>query len=64
MHGKTEPGTNSAASEINSADLLKRPEIHYRDLIELADIEGHGDSSIASQVEILVKYAGYINRRR
>ncbi|MGB2024355.1 MAG: tRNA uridine-5-carboxymethylaminomethyl(34) synthesis enzyme MnmG, partial [Litorivicinaceae bacterium] len=55
--------TAPLSKESTAHDLLKRPEIHYQDLVELADIEGHGDSSIASQVEILVKYAGYINRQ-
>ena len=55
--------TAPLSKESTAHDLLKRPEIHYQDLVELADIEGNGDSSIASQVEILVKYAGYINRQ-
>ena len=55
--------TAPLSKESTAHDLLKRPEIHYQDLVELADIEGHGDSSIALQVEILVKYAGYVNRQ-
>ena len=42
---------------------MKRPEIHYQDLVELADIGCHSDPSISSQVEILVKYSGYIDRQ-
>ena len=42
MHSKTEPGINRAVIKESTAhDLLKRPEIHYQDLVELADIEGH-----------------------
>ena len=57
-------------------DLLKRPEIRYKDLVELEA----GDSpdsttslrsvrksgtvpSVAQQVEIQIKYQGYINRQ-
>ena len=53
-------------------DLLKRPEIHYEDLFKLvkADDEtpvlsGKGlDSVVTDQVEIEVKYAGYVARQQ
>ncbi len=51
------------SKESTAYDLLKRPEIHYQDLVELADIECHNNPSISSQVEILVKYSGYIDRQ-
>ncbi len=45
-------------------DLLRRPETHYHDLMS---IEGLGpiliDTQAAEQVEIQIKYAGYINRQ-
>ena len=55
--------TAPLSKESTAHDLLKRPEIHYQDLVKLADIECHGDPSISSQVEILVKYSGYIDRQ-
>lgn len=55
--------TAPLSKESTAHDLLKRPEIHYQDLVELADIECHRDPSISSQVEILVKYSGYIDRQ-
>ena len=49
--------------EYNLADLLKRPELVYKDV---ANIKGEGvsDSQVAEQVEIQNKYAGYIDRQR
>ena len=48
--------TAPLSKESTAHDLLKRPEIHYQDLVNF-DIECHGDPSISSQVEILVKYS-------
>ena len=46
-------------------DLLRRPEIGYVDLVSLSD-KGQSviDSQVAQQVEIDVKYEGYIERQR
>ena len=44
--------------------LLKRPEIKYKDLIEIDDVSAHVSDDIAYQVEIEVKYEGYINRQK
>lgn len=49
--------------EYNLADLLKRPELCYKDIANLTnkiDIE----PSVAEQVEIQNKYAGYIERQK
>jgi len=47
------------------AELLRRPGVHYRDLISLT---GAGaclsDDKAAEQVEIQIKYQGYIERQR
>jgi len=48
--------------EFNLLDLLKRPELTYADLAFLKG-EGSSDPQVAEQVEIGVKYAGYINRQ-
>ena len=49
--------------EYSLADLLKRPELNYRDL---ADIKGKGvdDERVSEQVEIAAKYSGYIERQQ
>jgi tRNA uridine 5-carboxymethylaminomethyl modification enzyme len=47
------------------ADLLKRPEVSYNSLIEIANCgNGISDSEISRQVEIQAKYHGYIERQR
>lgn len=57
--------------EYTLADLLKRPEVRYRDLERLRRADGSDlggplveDRDVAEQVEITVKYAGYIERQR
>jgi tRNA uridine 5-carboxymethylaminomethyl modification enzyme len=57
--------------EYTLADLLRRPEVRYRDLAELRRADGGelggplvADRVIAEQVEISVKYSGYIARQR
>jgi len=50
--------------ENNLEDLVRRPEVNYEDLVS---IEGLGpklaDKQAAEQVEIQIKYAGYIDRQ-
>ncbi|MBA6328982.1 tRNA uridine-5-carboxymethylaminomethyl(34) synthesis enzyme MnmG [Colwellia sp. MB02u-6] len=50
--------------ENNLEDLLRRPEVRYNDLVA---IEGLGpklaDQQAAEQIEIQIKYAGYIDRQ-
>jgi len=52
------------AKEASLEDLLRRPEVRYDDLIS---IEGLGpaiaDKQASEQIEIQIKYAGYINRQ-
>ena len=55
--------TSPLSKETSAHDLLKRPEIHYDDLVERSEFLGHEDPSVCSQVEILVKYSGYIDRQ-
>ncbi|MEQ3620867.1 MAG: tRNA uridine-5-carboxymethylaminomethyl(34) synthesis enzyme MnmG [Marinobacter sp.] len=44
------------------AELLRRPEINYRHIADMA--EGHAeDPAVADQVEIEIKYEGYISRQ-
>jgi len=49
--------------EYSLADLLKRPELDYRDVGVLKG-EAVSDTQVAEQVAIQAKYAGYINRQQ
>ncbi|MBP0049815.1 tRNA uridine-5-carboxymethylaminomethyl(34) synthesis enzyme MnmG [Marinobacterium sp. AK62] len=49
--------------EYNLADLIKRPELGYADVAELKG-EPVQDAQAAEQVEIQLKYSGYIDRQR
>nr|WP_163501420.1 tRNA uridine-5-carboxymethylaminomethyl(34) synthesis enzyme MnmG [Halomonas socia] len=52
--------------EYSLLDLLKRPELDYRDLASLPGIEGQpvDDDAVAEQVQIQAKYQGYIARQQ
>ncbi|MRX27948.1 tRNA uridine-5-carboxymethylaminomethyl(34) synthesis enzyme MnmG [Kangiella sp. HZ709] len=46
-------------------ELLRRPDLSYQTLMELPEMgEAVSDSKVAEQVEIRVKYAGYIDRQK
>jgi tRNA uridine 5-carboxymethylaminomethyl modification enzyme len=55
----------AVSRETNVLDLIKRPELDYA---KLASVPGIGpavdDARVAEQVEIGVKYAGYLDRQR
>ncbi len=55
---------NPVNKENSLEDLLRRPEVRYNDLM---NIEGfgpaHADKQAAEQIEIQIKYAGYIDRQ-
>ena len=55
--------TAPLSKEVTAHDILKRPEVHYEDLVRITGIQKHEDSTVSSQVEILVKYSGYIARQ-
>lgn len=51
--------------ETNALDLLKRPEFDYARLMQVPAFgPSVDDPAVAEQVEIGVKYAGYLNRQR
>ncbi|MGH8050573.1 MAG: tRNA uridine-5-carboxymethylaminomethyl(34) synthesis enzyme MnmG [Arenimonas sp.] len=51
--------------ECNVLDLIKRPEITYASLMSVADLgPGVSDGKVAEQIEISVKYSGYLDRQR
>ena len=56
---------DSSARDTRLADLLKRPGIAYADIADLAPgALPSAAASAAQQVEINIKYAGYIQRQR
>jgi tRNA uridine 5-carboxymethylaminomethyl modification enzyme len=61
-----EAGTGIAVSREGSAlDLLRRPELSYAAITAVEALgPGVGDAVVAEQVEIGVKYAGYLDRQR
>ena len=51
--------------EYSYFDLLRRPNVSYDSLLTLTTTDnGIVDSSVAEQVEIAAKYAGYIERQK
>lgn len=50
--------------EYNLLDLLKRPELGYADLASMIKDGETVDATVAEQLEIGVKYAGYIERQK
>ncbi len=51
--------------ESRAFELLRRPEVNYVDLMTLPGVgPGVNDPTVAEQVEIQCKYAGYIERQR
>ncbi len=50
--------------EVSVESLLKRPEVTYADLVALGLAPADADPTVAAQVEIEVKYAGYIRRQQ
>jgi len=52
------------AREYRAEELLRRPEVVYRDLMAIPELgPGEADEKVAEQVEIQTKYAGYIDRQ-
>jgi tRNA uridine 5-carboxymethylaminomethyl modification enzyme len=54
---------NPIAREYSLLDLLRRPEITYDDIAEISDFRVE-PGAVSEQVEIAVKYAGYISRQK
>jgi len=51
--------------EASALDLMKRPELDYAKLMQLPSLApGVDDAKVAEQVEIGVKYAGYVDRQK
>lgn len=56
-------GTTPLKNPISLIDLLRRPEISYRNLNFFDESCSLTDPAVAEEVEIQVKYAGYIQRQ-
>jgi tRNA uridine 5-carboxymethylaminomethyl modification enzyme len=55
----------AVSRETNVLDLIKRPELDYAKLMRVPSLgPGVADAQVAEQVEIGVKYAGYLDRQR
>ena len=59
-----EKGTSDAPSGCPLISLLRRPQLHYQDLTPFDPARPALTADIAEQVEISVKYAGYIQRQQ
>ncbi|MCG8391617.1 MAG: tRNA uridine-5-carboxymethylaminomethyl(34) synthesis enzyme MnmG [Pseudomonadales bacterium] len=51
------------AREYSLMDLLKRPELSYASLADAVALEDRPAADVVEQMEILAKYAGYIDRQ-
>jgi tRNA uridine 5-carboxymethylaminomethyl modification enzyme len=56
-------GSTELPGEASLDQLLKRPELGYRDIEKISPPDKPLDSAAAEQVEIQVKYEGYIQRQ-
>ena len=55
----------AVSRETNALDLIKRPELDYAQLMRVPSLgPGVTDPKVAEQVEISVKYSGYLDRQR
>ncbi|KOR28180.1 tRNA uridine 5-carboxymethylaminomethyl modification protein, partial [Achromatium sp. WMS1] len=55
----------SDVKDVRALELLKRSQINYATLMQLPDVgPGVADVSIGEQVEIQMRYEGYITRQR
>ena len=54
----------AVSRETNALDLLRRPQMSYAQLMQVGTLgPGVGDARVAEQVEIGVKYSGYLARQ-
>ncbi|MFT4248779.1 MAG: tRNA uridine-5-carboxymethylaminomethyl(34) synthesis enzyme MnmG [Pseudomonas sp.] len=55
----------AVSRETHALDLIKRPELDYAGLMSVPSLgPGVDDAKVAEQVEIGIKYAGYLERQR
>ena len=58
-----EKGTAPVSGSARLADLVRRPQLHYDDLAPFDPERPALDAAVREQVEIQLKYAGYITRQ-
>lgn len=58
-----EKGSAPVRGGASLLELLKRPEIGYRDLLRLSGVEREVAEEVMEQLEIQVKYAGYLEKQ-
>ena len=56
-------GAESLSPDTTLAGLLRRPELTYEGVMDLTGLERHPDVAVREQVEIQIKYEGYIHRQ-
>ena len=56
-------GVEGLTPDTTLAGLLRRPELDYEMVMEMTGLEGALDPSVREQVEIQLKYEGYIHRQ-
>jgi tRNA uridine 5-carboxymethylaminomethyl modification enzyme len=56
-------GIQSLATDMTLAGLLRRPELNYTNVMDLVAMAPEEDAAVREQVEIQIKYAGYIERQ-
>lgn len=71
IHPNTEEGNkvaevlgNPLSREYNLLDLLKRPQMTYEQLLEISGPDYALNDNVREQVEVTVKYEGYISRQQ
>lgn len=55
--------TSEITTGVRLIDLLKRPQINYECLTEIDTTRPHIDPNVFEQVEVEIKYEGYINKQ-
>jgi len=58
-----EHGLPAVTKRLSLAAILSRPEMRYRHLVELGLADGAADPRAVEQVELYIKYEGYIRRQ-
>ncbi|MGM9548234.1 MAG: tRNA uridine-5-carboxymethylaminomethyl(34) synthesis enzyme MnmG [Faecousia sp.] len=58
-----EKGTAPVANSARLADLLRRPQVNYRDIAPFDPERPELSSAVTDEVEIQIKYAGYLARQ-
>lgn len=57
-----EKGEQPIAESVRLSDLMRRPALHLKDLLDFVDLEDF-DDDIGQQIENTVKYKGYIEKQ-